>query len=81
MISLLWTLTSGTKVSRYNISYYTDETCFSDSGTISVDSDTVNYTLRGLEEHTQYVITVTALNQSYVVGNDIIKVTTLPVGK
>ena len=79
MISFSWTLVHGIKVSSYNISY-TDETCFSDSGTISVDSDTVNYTLRGLEEHTQYVITVTALNQSYVVGNDIIKVTTLPVG-
>ena len=58
-----WTVDAGVIVDSYTISYInTDTDCFTDSGTCDdIDGDETMYGLTGLEEGTEYSITVTAL--------------------
>ena len=60
-ISIQWTVINATTAIGYTISYNnTDSTeCFTDSDTVTdIDRSTGGYTIGGLEEGTQYTITV-----------------------
>ena len=63
-ISLRWTVIDGVQPSGYTVSYSnTDNTdCFTISDTVSItDASDMDYDIEGLEEGTDYTITVTLL--------------------
>ena len=62
-LTVSWTVDVGVMVESYTITYSnTDTDCFHDSDdTTDIDDDETMYTLTGLEEGTEYSITVTAL--------------------
>ncbi len=68
-ITLTWTQTTGDVVDSYTISYsFTVMGCDGHSGSfgnnniIGIDGSTRMYTLSGLEEYTEFAITLTAVN-------------------
>ncbi len=68
-ITLTWTQTTGDVVDSYTISYYfTVIGCDGVSGSVGnnnimgIDGSTRMYTLSGLEEYTEFTITLTAVN-------------------
>ena len=69
-----WELLSDTKnVSSYIISYSNTENtdCFTDSNTITdIPGNETMYTLTGLEERTEYSITITAILSGGGTGED-----------
>ena len=81
-VTFSWSPIPGTVMHSYTISYYsTAEDCFTDSGDIhDVSSETLNYTLQDLQEHTQYTITIEALYEGFVIGTNVTMVTTKPIG-
>ena len=63
-ISLQWSVIAGVQPSGYTVSYSnTDNTdCFTISDTVSItDATDMDYVIEGLEEGTEYTITVTLL--------------------
>ena len=60
-VTVAWTLTNGMNAASYNISYSnTNNTdCFSDTRS-GISASGTSHTLHGLEEGTEYFITVTA---------------------
>ena len=48
--------------------------------TMSVDNETLNYTLKELREHTEYLVKVSVWHKDRVVGSNMTLVTTKPVG-
>ena len=63
-ISLRWSVIAGVQPSGYIVSYSnTDNTdCFTISNTVSItDASDMDYVIEGLEEGTEYTITVTLL--------------------
>ena len=63
-ISLQWTVIDGVQPSGYTISYSnTDNTdCFTISDTMSItDGSDMDYVIEGLQEGTEYTVTVTLL--------------------
>ena len=70
----------GVPVTIYNISYSnTNKKCFFDNRTISVDNETVGYTLR-VQEHAEYLVRIEVLHQGRVIGDNETTITTKPVG-
>ena len=60
-LTISWALEESLSATSYSISYSaTDTDCFTDSNTTSVDGTLTMYRLPGLEEGTEYSITVTA---------------------
>ena len=61
-VTVFWRLLECVTATTYTISYFnTDTDCFTDSSTIpDIGSSETMYTLTGLEEGTEYSITVTA---------------------
>ena len=82
LIMLSWFPASGVPVTTYNISYSNTNTeCFSENMTMSVDNETLNYTLKELQEHTEYSVKVSVWHKDRVVGSNMTMVTTKPVGR
>ena len=82
-ISLSWTQ-SGSSVDRYTVSYnYTIRGCGSGpvSGSVEIsDGNARSFTLTGLEEDTDYNITLTALRRNRQVNSNTISTTTSTAG-
>ena len=77
-----WITVSGVPVTAYRISYSNmNKICFNDSEAFSADNETLNTTLKGLQEHTQYLIKVTVVHENRVIGSNKKKVLTKPTGK
>ena len=81
-VNISWTVADGVSVTGYSLSYSnTDTSCFSDSDTVSGIADTATqYTLRNLQEFTEYTITVTAMLSGGGTGQVSVTTTTLPAG-
>ena len=83
-LNISWVLVEGVTATAFTISYSNTNThCFTDSSTICdiADSD-VMYTLTGLEEGTEYSITVTAtLTGGGGTEQDTITATTMATGE
>ena len=77
-----WTVDVGVMVESYTITYAnTDTDCFTDSDdTTDIASDMTMYRLTGLEEGTEYSITVTALLADEDTGEAEGMGTTAPAG-
>ena len=59
----------GVPVTTYNISYSnTNKKCFFDNRTISVDNETLGYTLQ-VQEHAEYLVRIEVLHQGRVIGD------------
>ena len=81
-LTLSLTLAEGITATSYFISYSTTNTdCFTDSNTTSVDGNLTMYTLTGLEEGTEYSITVTATLTGGGTEQDAITATTMTAGE
>ena len=81
LITLSWFPASGVPVTTYNISYSSTNTeCLSENMMMSVDNETLNYTLKELQEHTEYLVKVSVWHKDRVVGSNMSTVTTKPVG-
>ena len=77
-----WEPTNGARITYYRISYSNvDKMCFDDAKTIALDNSTMNFTLTMLEEGAGYGITLIALYEQHVIGNDTANVTTEPSGE
>ena len=77
-----WIAISGVPVTVYRISYSNmNNICFNDSGFFSADNETLNHTLKDLQEHTQYLIKVAVVHENRVIGSNKKKVLTKPTGK
>ena len=81
-LTISWTVDVGVMVESYTITYSnTDPDCFRDSDdTTDIASDMTMYTLTGLEEGTEYSITVTALLADEDTGEAEGMGTTTPAG-
>ena len=83
-LTISWALEEGVIATSYSISYSaTDTDCFTDSNTMIPDiagSETM-YTLPGLEEGTEYSITVTATLTGGGIEQHTITLTTLAFGQ
>ena len=62
-LTISWTLDEAVTATSYTISYSnTDTDCFTDSDALTgIDGNEIMYTLTGLEEGTEYFVTVTAI--------------------
>ena len=82
LLYLSWVPESGVPVTTYNISYSnTNKKCFSDSKSDKgVDNETLNYTLQGLQEHTEYLVKVAVVHEGRTVGSTETTETTKPAG-
>ena len=81
-LTISWALEESLSATSYFISYSaTDTDCFSGSNTISADGTLTMYTLTGLEEGTEYSITVTATLTGGGSKEDTITFTTISAGE
>ena len=81
-LNISWALVEGVTATAFTISYSNTNThCFTDSSTIcDIAGSDVMYTLTGLEEGTEYSITVTATLTGGGTEQDTITATTMPAG-
>ena len=81
-VTISWTVAGSVSVTGYNLSYSnTDTSCFSDSNNVSgIANGATQYTLRNLQEFTEYTITVTAMLSGGGTGQVSVTATTLPAG-
>ena len=77
-----WILTEGVVVTSYNISYInTDTQCFNDSDVITdIGANETMYTVTGLQEDTEYSISVTAMLSDGGTGEDNLTASTMATG-
>ena len=63
-ISLTWTQSEGEVVDSYEVSFFYQGPCsgFNHTNTVTVDGTTRQYTLTGLQEFSNYTVTVVAVN-------------------
>ena len=81
-LTISWALEESLSATSYSISYSaTDTDCFTDSNTIFADGTLTMYTLTGLEEGTEYSITVTATLTGGGSEEDTITFTTIYAGE
>ena len=82
LITLSWFPASGVPVTTYNISYSSTNTeCLNENMMMSVDNKTLNYTLKELQEHVDYLVKVSVWHKDRVVGSNMTVITTKPVGR
>ena len=81
-LTVSWTLTDGVTVTDYSISYSNTNTdCFTHSDTTTdIPGSETMYTLTGLEEGTEYSITVTATLSGGGTEEDNLTATTMAAG-
>ena len=81
-LSISWTLADGVTVTSYTISYsHTNTECFTDSDVITgIGGSETMYSLTGLQEGTEYFITVTAILSDWENGKDNLTATTMASG-
>ena len=81
-LTISWTLAGGVTATGYTISYSNTNTdCFTHSDTITdIPGSETMYTLTGLEEGTEYSITVTATLSGGGTGEDSLTATTMAAG-
>ena len=82
-IFISWTVIDGVEPSGYNISYMnTDNTeCFIDSDTVAdIDTSADDYDIQGLQEGTEYTITVTLTRGGEATDEDTVVHTTPDAG-
>ena len=77
-----WTLTEGVTATSYNISYTnTDTQCFTDSDNFTdIGANETMYTVTGLQEGTEYSISVTAILSDGESGEDSLTASTMATG-
>ena len=81
-LTISWTLATDVTVTSFTISYSTTNTqCFTDSDDITgiADSETM-YNVTGLQEGTEYSITVTAILSDGESGGDSLTASTMATG-
>ena len=77
-----WTLAEGLTATSYNIFYTnTDTQCFTDSDNFTdIGANKTMYTVTGLQEGTEYSITVTAMLSDGGTGEDRLTASTMATG-
>ena len=82
-VRILWTLYTGVIATNYTISYFnTNNTqCFNDSDTLYVFAvNELAYRLTGLQDDTEYSVTITVTFNNGSTVWDSLTVTTIPAG-
>ena len=81
-VNLTWTQPDGEIVDSYDISFSYQRPCdgFNHTNTTTVDNTTRQYTLTGLQEFSNYIVTVVAVNASGRSEESSVNVVTLPDG-
>ena len=83
-LSLLWSIPSGITVDSYEVMWQRDtsgECSNEDEGSATVTDGSTSYTITGLEEYSNYTITVTAADISGSITIDPVTGTTNGAGK
>ena len=77
-----WILAKGVTATSYNISYTnTDTQCFTDSDVITgIGANDTMYTVTGLQEGTEYSISVTVMLSDGEIGEDNLTASTMATG-
>ena len=77
-----WILAKGVTATSYNISYTnTDTQCFTDSDNFTdIGTNDTTYTVTGLQEDTEYSISVTAMLSDGETGEDNLTASTMATG-
>ena len=81
-LAISWILAEGLTASSYNISYTnTDTQCFTDSDNFTdIGANDTMYTVTGLQEGTEYSISVTAMLSDGETGEDNLTASTMVTG-
>ena len=81
-LAISWILTEGVTATSYTISYInTDTQCFTDSDVITgIGANDTMYTVTGLQEDTEYSISVTAILSDGGTGEDNLTASTMATG-